>query len=95
MTTTMIDIDTNKELVDVATSFIPKLRERAVETEQGRRIPEETMQELKDAGLFQLLRPKLYGGLQSDMRTYTKCVAEISRGCGSRVGYLDSALFGN
>ena len=54
-TTTMID--KNKELVEVATSFIPKLRERAVETEKGRRIPEETMQELKDAGLFQILRP--------------------------------------
>jgi len=76
-------IDKNKELVEVATSFIPKLRERAVETEKGRRIPEETMQELKEAGLFQILRPKLYGGLQSDMKTYTKCVAEISRGCGS------------
>lgn len=74
---------TNKELVEKAKSFRQRLRDRAEETEKIRKIPLETIQELKESGLFNILRPKLYGGYQSDMKTYTECVAEISRGCSS------------
>ncbi|WP_227937772.1 acyl-CoA dehydrogenase family protein [Alkalihalobacillus deserti] len=80
---TSIVADVNKELVQKACSFVPKLRERAKETEELRKIPEATMTELKDAGLFHILRSKQFGGFQSNMRTYTECVTEISRGCGS------------
>lgn len=70
-------------LVEKARSFIPRLRERAKETEEIRRLPESTIQELKEAGLFKLLRPKRYGGLQTNMRAYSDCIVEISRGCAS------------
>ena len=73
----------DNSLVEKARSFIPRLRERAKETEEIRRIPEATMKELKEAGLFKLLRPKRYGGLQTNFRTYADCVVELSRGCGS------------
>ena len=69
--------------MEKARAFVPILRERAKETEEIRRIPEATMQELKDAGLFKLLRPKRYGGLQTNMRTFSDVIVEISRGCAS------------
>jgi 3-hydroxy-9,10-secoandrosta-1,3,5(10)-triene-9,17-dione monooxygenase len=70
-------------LVDKAKALVPKLRERAKETEEIRRIPEATMNDLKEAGLFKLLRPSIYGGYQTSMRTYSDCIVEISRGCAS------------
>ncbi|MEC1520793.1 acyl-CoA dehydrogenase family protein [Neobacillus niacini] len=70
-------------LVDKAKALVPKLRDRAKETEEIRRIPEATMNDLKEAGLFKLLRPRIYGGYQTSMRTYSDCIVEISRGCAS------------
>lgn len=70
-------------LVDKATALVPKLRERAKETEEIRRLPEATMNDLKEAGLFKLLRPRIYGGYQTNLRTYSDCIVEISRGCAS------------
>ncbi|WP_226037525.1 acyl-CoA dehydrogenase family protein [Aquibacillus saliphilus] len=66
--------------VEKASSMIPKLRERGAETEEIRRVPEETMKELKEAGLFKMLRPKRYGGFEANIRTYADAVVEISRG---------------
>lgn len=70
-------------LLQRAREMVPGLRERAKETEEMRRIPESTMKELKEAGLFKMLRPKKYGGFEADMKTYSDVVVEISKGCGS------------
>ena len=53
------------------------------ETENIRRIPEATMKELKEAGLITMLRPKQYGGFETNMRTYSDVIVEISKGCAS------------
>ncbi|WP_138416325.1 acyl-CoA dehydrogenase family protein [Aquibacillus sediminis] len=71
---------TETAFVDRARDMVPTLRERAAETERLRRIPEETIKDLKQAGLFKLLRPKQYGGYETSMRTYSDVVVEISRG---------------
>ena len=68
---------------EVAKSLVIKLQERAQETEDIRRIPEETIQELKEGGLFTMLRPKKYGGQELNLRTYSEAVVEISKGCAS------------
>lgn len=74
----------NKENpVEFAKALVTKLRERAQETETIRRIPEETIKELKEGGLFTMLRPKKYGGQELNLRTYSEAVVEISRGCAS------------
>lgn len=69
--------------VEVAISLVIKLQERAQETEDIRRIPEETIRELKEGGLFTMLRPKKYGGQELNLRTYSEAVVEISKGCAS------------
>lgn len=71
------------DVIAAAKSLIPALRERAKETEEIRRIPEATMNELKELSIFKMLRPKRYGGLETSMREYSEAVVEISKGCGS------------
>ena len=46
------------------------LRERARRTEQLRRVPDETISDLRDAGLLKLLQPARYGGYEADMATF-------------------------
>ena len=38
---------------------------------------------MKNDGLLKVLRPEMFGGYQTNMRTYTEVVTEISRGNGS------------
>ncbi len=68
------------DLVERARQLVPHLRQRVKEMDQLGYLPEETVQELQDAELFQLTIPRIYGGHQVDMRTYMDVVAEIGRG---------------
>src|SRR5712692_8933024 len=68
------------DLVERARQLVPHLRQRMKEMDQLGYLPEATVQELQDAALFQLTTPRIYGGLQVDMRTYMDVVAEIGRG---------------
>ena len=50
-------------LIEGARALVPNLRERATACEALRRLPEETMAELRDAHLFRTLQPRAFGGL--------------------------------
>ena len=76
-------IESNELLVEKARSLVKVLRERGPVTDEIRRIPEESIRELKKMGLFTLLRPKMFGGLETNMRTFADVIVEISRGCAS------------
>lgn len=58
--------DAYAEMLARAYALIPGLRERAATTEQMRRLPPETEQELHEAGLFRILQPKRVGGAEFD-----------------------------
>ncbi|MDB5616539.1 acyl-CoA dehydrogenase family protein [Tardiphaga sp.] len=58
--------DAYAEMVRRACDLLPKLRERAATTEEMRRLPPETEQDLHDAGLFRILQPKRVGGSELD-----------------------------
>lgn len=66
-----------------ARELAPKLRERAEETERLRRLPDETIADIKKVGFFKMLRPKRYGGFETDIKTYADVVVELSRACAS------------
>jgi 3-hydroxy-9,10-secoandrosta-1,3,5(10)-triene-9,17-dione monooxygenase len=53
-------------MLERAHALVPKLRERAVQTEEMRRLPPETEQDLHEAGLFRILQPKRVGGSELD-----------------------------
>jgi 3-hydroxy-9,10-secoandrosta-1,3,5(10)-triene-9,17-dione monooxygenase len=67
-----------------AESLVPRLRQRAAQTESERHVPRETIDEFLDAGLFRVLQPERFGGYQFDYgRTQTEICNVLGRGCGS------------
>jgi GTP cyclohydrolase II len=85
------NVPTDDELLARVDALIPRLRERAAETEEIRRIPEATMSELKAAGVFQMLAPKAVGGFGMGLETYVQVVRRLAQGCVSTawsVGHL-------
>src|SRR5258708_38136455 len=70
-------------LVAAASALIPALRSRSSETEALARLPDSTIADLEKAHLFDMLVPKIYGGLQCSLRTFMDAVVELGRGDGS------------
>ena len=56
-----------EELIARARALVPRLRERVDRCEQERRVPEESIRELKEAGLFRVLQPRAFGGVLRDV----------------------------
>ncbi|UUL75363.1 GTP cyclohydrolase II RibA [Pseudarthrobacter sp. Fe7] len=61
-------------------ALVPGLRARAEETEQRRRLPAVTVQELQDAGVFRILPPAAVGGYALGARIYGEAVRVLARG---------------
>jgi len=81
MTTT--SIPTRQELVRRASDIVPILQKHASWNEQNRRIHEESLQALEQAGVFRLRVPKRYGGYEADSRTLVEVLAKLGEGDGS------------
>jgi 3-hydroxy-9,10-secoandrosta-1,3,5(10)-triene-9,17-dione monooxygenase len=61
----------------------PLFRERAAAAEEARRLPEESVKELKSSGLVRLLQPKRYGGHEADPRLFYEGLLSVASACGS------------
>ena len=85
---------TRDELVARARSLAPTLRSRAEEAEQNRIIPFESIDEMREAGLFRALQPRKYGGFEHDFNTLAEISFELARGCASS-GWLGGLAIGN
>ena len=71
-------------------ALLPALRERAQETEDLRRIPDESIKALQETGFFRLLQPKQWGGYEADPVLFYSAVKKIAqRVWFHRVGLLD------
>ena len=73
-------------LLKRAAEFVPVLKDRAVEAEKLRRIPDDTIRDLKALGLLRVANPPRYGGYEGseiDVDLYFKIATELGRGCGS------------
>lgn len=79
--------DTNgpsrQELVARAAELAPLLNKNALWNEENRRLSDDVVGALTDAGLLKMRVPKQYGGYESPMRTVAEVVAELARGDGS------------
>jgi 3-hydroxy-9,10-secoandrosta-1,3,5(10)-triene-9,17-dione monooxygenase len=71
------------DLIERAEALAPVLAERAEATEQHRQISAETLRDLEEAGLTQVLFPEPYGYLGVDFDTYFEIVVRLAEGCGS------------
>lgn len=72
-----------QELLDRVQALVPQLRERAAGTEELRRLPEQTVQELEGAGVFRMLVPKALGGYGLGMDSYGGVIRLLAQGCAS------------
>ncbi|HQR04393.1 MAG: acyl-CoA dehydrogenase family protein [Proteobacteria bacterium] len=77
----MSDIPTPEQLVDRARALIPKLIERWEQAATGRKVPEQTVAEMREAGLFRVLQPKRYGGYEMDPQVFYKIQIALAEGC--------------
>lgn len=75
-------VDTSA-LIERAAKIRPILERNADATDSLRRLADENVQALKDAGLCRLMVPARFGGYQTSVRTYIDVMAEVGRGCGS------------
>jgi 3-hydroxy-9,10-secoandrosta-1,3,5(10)-triene-9,17-dione monooxygenase len=71
------------ELVRRALDLIPLLQKNALVTEEIRRLPEDSVAALTDAGLLKMRAPVRHGGFECDAGTVVDVVAELARGDGA------------
>ena len=82
-------MSTLEELVGRAEAMVPRLMERAADTERLGRIPDKTIAEFTDAGFFRAFVPRRYGGYELDYPlTQVELCNQIGRGCGSSAWVL-------
>jgi 3-hydroxy-9,10-secoandrosta-1,3,5(10)-triene-9,17-dione monooxygenase len=71
------------DIVAAAASLAPALRSRTAETDKLAKLPDATINDLESARLFDMMVPKIYGGLQCSIRTLTDAVVQLGQGDGS------------
>jgi 3-hydroxy-9,10-secoandrosta-1,3,5(10)-triene-9,17-dione monooxygenase len=80
---TTIRQSADNDVVAAAIALIPSLRSRGMETERLARLPDSTVTDLENARLFDMVAPKMYGGLQCSLETLMDAVVQVGRGDGS------------
>ena len=72
-----------QELDPKVTSLCEKLAQRADKASELRRVPEESIEDIKQAGLFRLLQPKKYGGFEASPKDFYDVQIRLSTACPS------------
>src|SRR5437764_13673951 len=71
--------------------LLPVLRERAQETEDARNVPDESIKSLTELGVFRLLQPSRYGGIEASPVDFYSAIKLVASACGS-TGWVSSVL---
>ncbi|WP_106399334.1 3-hydroxy-9,10-secoandrosta-1,3,5(10)-triene-9,17-dione monooxygenase oxygenase subunit [Actinocorallia populi] len=79
------------EVLEAVRELLPKLAERAKTVDEKGRIPAVSIRELTEAGVFRMLLPARYGGMEGDPADFYRVVREISGFCGS-TGWVSAVL---
>lgn len=74
---------TPEELLRRASGMVPILKDRAARTEELRRIPDETVQDILLSGLYRIGVPQRFGGLDVDYGLMLEAGALLGSGCAS------------
>jgi 3-hydroxy-9,10-secoandrosta-1,3,5(10)-triene-9,17-dione monooxygenase len=72
-----------EELIRRAVALQPLLARNAQRCETDRRVPEENIEAIRDAGLFRVMVPRRLGGHETTLRTSVEISAALGEGCGS------------
>jgi alkylation response protein AidB-like acyl-CoA dehydrogenase len=78
-----VKIPSRTELAQRVADIVPILRANALWGDQHRRLAEETVDAMIDAGVLRMLVPVHYGGYETDMQTIVDVGIQLGRGDGS------------
>ena len=70
-------------LLASARAMYPALRARQRRCAEERKVPDETIDELEAAGLFDVTKPREFGGIEMPYYVFCELVMEIAKGCPS------------
>lgn len=70
-------------LIAEARAMAPALQTREDAAEAARRVPDESLSDMRAAGLFRAFQPARYGGHELDLDLLPAMGTELARGCGS------------
>lgn len=71
----------DREMIENARKLIPVLKARAAQAETDLKIPDETIADMQEAGLFKAMQPKRHGGFEADPRTFFEIQMALAEGC--------------
>ncbi len=77
---------TKPDLADLlarARAIAELARKRAQQTEATRRVGDDMIEHMRQADLFRVMQPRVYGGFEYGFDVFAQIVAAIARGCGS------------
>lgn len=83
MAESITSIGTREELLARAQALVPAICARADEAENLRRLPDDTISELRTAGLNRVLQPAAYGGAEAHFGGLVDMVSTIAGACAS------------
>lgn len=92
---TKVQTPTCDDFVRRAQTLVPKLRERAVDAERARRLPDETIADFFAADLHKIMQPKRFGGYGLGHDIAVEVVQTIASGCGSSGWLMNLAALHN
>ena len=70
-----------KQLFSDIENMVPRLRQRTAEALKLRRVPDETVSELKQCGFFRMLQPGDYQGMELDPQDFCRLITTLATGC--------------
>jgi 3-hydroxy-9,10-secoandrosta-1,3,5(10)-triene-9,17-dione monooxygenase len=88
------EVPSKEELIARAQAMVPKLRERALEAEENRRIPDANYEEMIAAGFARILKPTRLGGYGMTHEVSHEVIQTLGQGCGS-TGWIANLVTGH
>jgi len=76
-------VGTREELAERARGLVAAIRARAEETDGLRRLPDETLNEFRAAGLNRVLQPAVFGGAEAHFGGLVDVISTIAGACAS------------
>ncbi|MBF6191828.1 3-hydroxy-9,10-secoandrosta-1,3,5(10)-triene-9,17-dione monooxygenase oxygenase subunit [Nocardia implantans] len=81
----------NNKVLDRVRDLLPAIRARAADAELQRRVPDQSIRELTEAGVFRMLQPSRFGGDESSPVAFYEVIRAIATACPS-TAWVSSVL---
>ncbi len=77
------DPPSRADILERVHAIVPDVRAQAAAAERARRVPDETAQALRAAGLFRMVQPRRFGGWEQDYDLLLETIMALGGACAS------------